>query len=179
MNSPYLQSAKRTQLAFGIIDSFVLIELPAFNVLLESILFLATTKHWLSLEQCQLDANSVNKLSASQNYREIRRRAIEFRILTIVPSTEETLIRKLLYVSDSSVAASHFIRGASDFADLRSQIINYDRPDGNIADLILLMENIRYVLQSARKDDFEVVSECVRLQRQLRYYWDSVFDKMP
>lgn len=178
-NTPYLESARRIQLAFENVDSFILTELPPFNVVSDSLRFLAMTKHWPALQQCRLDARAANLLADAQDYREIRKRAVEFRILTIVPSAEDTLVRKLLYVSDYSVAASHFVRGTSDFVVLRGKIINYDRPDDDIADLRLMMENTIYVLQSAERDDFEVVSECVRLQRQLRCYWDSVFNRVP
>lgn len=178
-NSPYLQGPQRIQLAFENVDSFILTELPPFNVVSDSLRFLAMTKHWSALQQCRLDARAANLLADAQDYREIRKRAIEFRILTIVPSAEDILIRKFVSVSEFSVAASHFVRGTSDFVVLRGKIINYDRPDEDIADLRLMMENTIYVLQSAERDDFEVVSECVRLQRQLRCYWDAVFNRVP
>lgn len=173
-----MPNARRIKLAFELIDGFILTESPEFQVVLNTLAFLAMTKHLPSLLHSDLDADALKQNSGSQNYQELRERAIRFRVYTRTSYVEDMTIDKLLYVSDCSVAASDFIRGKSSFSVLRSVILKHglsaDRTLGS-GDLTIMKEDLTYVLQSASEGDFEVVSECLRFQRSIRSYWSSIF----
>lgn len=177
-NSPYVPNARRIKLAFAVVDGFILTETPQFQTVLDSLSFLAMTKLLPTLRHSEIDVDALRQTSGSQDYQDFRRRAIKFRVYTRVPLAEGTTLSKLLHVSDCSVAASNFIRGRFSFSALRSVILGNSLPaddTSSLDDFTIMKEDLTYVLQSASEGDFEVVSECLRLQQAIRSYWASIF----